>query len=156
MRDTKYQAFQYKLLQRIIPCNKYLANIRIKQENSCAFCDEVDSVQHFLLECDNTKRFWVQICRWLEQNDDLVVHLSQQEFLFGLHPTVPGSRKIKFLTIFTKFFIYRQMLLHDGDLPMALFLRELRTRLQMEKKIYRLENKPNKFRCWSRILAALG
>lgn len=156
MRDTKYHAFQYKLLQRIIPCNKYLANIRIKQESTCSFCDEVDSIQHFLLECNNTKRFWARICGWLEQNDDLLVHLSQQEFLFGLHPSVPGSRKINFLTIFTKFFIHRQKLFHNGDLPMAQFLRELRTKLQMEKQICGLENKPNKFRCWTRILAALG
>lgn len=62
IRDTKYQAFQYKVLHRIIPCNKYLANIRIKQINTCAFCDEVDTVQHFLHECDIVKSFWSQVC----------------------------------------------------------------------------------------------
>lgn len=36
-------------------CNKYLANIRIKQENTCTYCEEVNSIQHFLFECDNTK-----------------------------------------------------------------------------------------------------
>lgn len=155
-RDTKYQAFQYKVLLRIIPCNKYLANIRIKQENTCAYCEEVDSIQHFLFECDNTKRFWSQICRWLGQNADLVIQVSQQEFLLGVHPSIPDARKINFITIFTKFFVHRQKLFHNGDLSLVLFLRELRSKLRVEKQICSLEGKPDKFKGWNCVLTALG
>lgn len=156
IRDTKYQAFQYKVLHRIIPCNKYLANIRIKQDDTCAFCDEVDSIQHFLLECDNAKLFWMQVCEWLEQNPGLVVQISQEEFLFGVRPTIPDARQINFISIFFKFFIHRQKLFHNGDLPLILFLRELRTKLQIEKRICFLEGKPDKFNCWKRLLTAVG
>lgn len=39
-RDTKLQAFQYRLCHRIIPCNKFLKNIRIRQDHKCSFCQE--------------------------------------------------------------------------------------------------------------------
>lgn len=156
IRDTKYQAFQYKVLQRIVPCNKYLANIRIKKEDTCTFCDEIDSIQHFLLDCENTRLFWSRICTWMEQNTGLLIDISQQEYMLGVHPTSPGSRKINFIALFAKFFIHRQKLFHQGDFPLPLFLRELRTKLQIEKQISFLEGKPEKFRCWEQTLSALG
>lgn len=155
-RETKYQAFQYKVLQRIIPCNRYLANIKVKQDDTCAFCDEVDTIQHFLSDCQNTHHFWTQVCSWLDQNTDLHIDISQQEFLFGVHPTIPGSRKMNFITIMVKFFVHRQKLFHNGDFPLTLFLRELKSRLQMEKQVCFLEGKPDKFRGWERVLTALG
>lgn len=155
-RETKYQAFQYKVLQRIIPCNRYLTNIRIKQEDSCAFCDKVDTIQHFPFECENTNHFWSQVCRWVGQNTDLRIDISQQEFLFGVHPNVPGSRNINFIAIMVKFFVHRQKLFQGGDFPLTLFLHELRTKLQIEKHICFMEGKAEKFRSWERILSALG
>lgn len=155
-RETKYQAFQYKVLQRTIPCNKYLANIRIRQDDKCSFCAEVDTIQHFLAECDDTRRLWNQIRSWMEQNTGFQMDISQQEFLLGVHPRVPGSRKINLIAIMAKFFTHRQKLFHNGDLPLTLFLREFRTRLQIEKHICALEGKPDKFNCWRTTLSALG
>lgn len=155
-RETKYQAFQYKIAQRVIPCNAYLANIRIKQTNICTFCEEVDSIQHFLIECEDTWHFWTQVCRWMDQNTGLEMDVSAKEILLGVHPTVPNSRKINFIAIQVKFFILRQKLVHNGSLPLVQFLREFRTRLQMEKQICFQEGKSEKFRCWERTLAALG
>lgn len=62
-RETKLQAFQYKVLHRIVPCNKFLANIRIKQDSTCTFCNDSDTIQHFFMECRDTQRFWNSLCR---------------------------------------------------------------------------------------------
>ncbi len=35
VRDTKIQTFQYRIIQNIIPCNKWLHNIKIKNSPVC-------------------------------------------------------------------------------------------------------------------------
>lgn len=48
--DTKLQAFQFQLLHRFIPCNRFLRNIRIKDDDKCSFCPGQDTIQHFMFE----------------------------------------------------------------------------------------------------------
>lgn len=47
VRETKIQAFQFRLLHKILPCNKYLKDIRVKSSDSCSFCDLQDTLVHF-------------------------------------------------------------------------------------------------------------
>lgn len=37
-RETKLQAFQFRIIHRILPCNKFLNNLRILPADSCTFC----------------------------------------------------------------------------------------------------------------------
>lgn len=149
-------SFQYKVVHRIIPCNQFLANIRLKPDDTCSFCNDRDTVQHFLLDCENTNNFWNSVRRWMEQEANLEIRISPQEYLLGVSPTIPGAWKINYITMFVKFFVHRQKLFHNGELPLTLFLRELRVKLQIEKHICFLENKPDKFRPWNGVLGALG
>ncbi len=55
VRDTKIQTFQYRILHRILPCNSWLKNIKIKDSNICSFCNEVDDIPHFLLKCEKAE-----------------------------------------------------------------------------------------------------
>lgn len=81
VRDTKVQAFVYRLVHRIIPCNKYLANIRIKNEATCSFCDSIDSLQHFVFHCQPVRTLWTSLSSWL------AVNASEREVLFGFRKT---------------------------------------------------------------------
>lgn len=63
-RDTKLQAFQYKLIHRVIPCNKYLANIRIKPDATCSYCDSTDTLQHFFYGCPSVNTLWDTLSSW--------------------------------------------------------------------------------------------
>ncbi len=49
LRDTKLQSFQYRIIHKIIPCNKWLHTIKIKKDNICNFCSEVDDIIHFFI-----------------------------------------------------------------------------------------------------------
>ena len=45
--DSKMRAFQYKILLRIIPTNKYLKVCNIIENDSCYFCcSEVETIEH--------------------------------------------------------------------------------------------------------------
>ncbi len=53
VRDTKIRTFQFRLLHRIIPCNNWLHNIKIKERNICDFCSNVVDLPHFFLHCSS-------------------------------------------------------------------------------------------------------
>lgn len=155
-RDTKLQAFQFRLLHRFIPCNRFLRNIKIKEDDKCSFCPASDTIQHFLFECPIVVTFWAQIVAWFARETDLHLHVSLRTFLFGLPDTVPNAGVINFILIFTRFYIYRQKLFHQASLHLMQFLRELRLRLHIEKYITAKDNKPFLFTKWQRIYVALG
>lgn len=157
-RETKLQAFQYRVIHRTIPCNRLLHNIRIKQEDACSFCDPPisDTLQHFLFSCPKSADFWKSLCRWLATQANFHISLTEEEFMFGVPRALPQARSINFLTILTKHFIFRQKLFHNANLDLTHFLRELKMKLGIERFICRQENRPGKFKQWERIYKALG
>lgn len=106
VRDTKLQAFQHRLIHRIIPCNKFLSNIRIKQEDSCPNCGEQDTLPHFFFQCPVVYRLWEKLTDWLLQNANFSLSPSLEEVLFGKPLVTATDRISNFLFIVTKFFIY--------------------------------------------------
>ncbi len=56
-RQTTIQIFQYKITHRILACNEWLNNIKIKICNTCSFCNDKDTISHFLLDCNSNKCF---------------------------------------------------------------------------------------------------
>ncbi len=45
--DTKIKTFQFKILHKIIPCNKWLSVIRITNQDTCNYCEGVDDIARF-------------------------------------------------------------------------------------------------------------
>lgn len=132
-RDTKLQAFQFKLVHHTIPCNKYLCNIKIKQSDACSFCDPqaVDTLQHFFFSCSTVTTFWKAVCNWLASQADFHVNVDEREFLFGVPKGARQARAINFTLLFTKHFIYRQKRFCQGTLELTHYLRELKGKLDM-------------------------
>lgn len=157
-RESRLQSFQFRIIHRTIPCNKYLCNIRIKQEDFCSFCDvpTTDTLQHFFFSCHKTSTFWNSVCHWLSTQANFQVNIDEREFLFGVHRSIPQSRMTNFLTLLAKHFIFRQKLFHKANLDLTHFLRELKQKLGIEKFICMQENKPRKFSPWKQIYNALG
>lgn len=155
-RDTKLQAFQFRVVHRFLPCNRFLSNIRIKRTDTCSFCPDEDTIQHFLFTCPTVQAFWKEVSSWFDRETDIQLNLSTRAYLFGVPESLPHAKNINFILLFTKFYIYRQKLFHQGSLTLIHFLRELRTRLSVEKYLTNLENKRHHFYKWQRTFAALG
>lgn len=156
VRETKLHTFQYKVLHRRITCNKYLKNIRIKEDDTCISCPEVDTLEHFLFLCPRVQAFWNAPIQWLAREVDLHINISTEEYIFGLHTNSPSSRITNTIALYAKFYIYRQNLFHDGNLSLIHFLQEFRMKLHTEAFLCKLENKQAKFRIWRNIQNALG
>ncbi len=67
--DTVIQIFQYKIIHRTLACNEWLNNFKIKVDNSCLFCNNVDSISHFLIDCSNNRFFLEMLCEMVGTND---------------------------------------------------------------------------------------
>lgn len=157
LRETKLQSFQFKLLHRILPCKKYLMNIRIANSDLCDFCEVTDTLSHFFFYCQKVTVFWAALCNWFSQQTDLRLdQVTCQEFLFGLPKEAACSKITNVILLNAKFYIYRQKLYHMSLLDITAFLKEFRYKLKMEEHVCHLEGKANKFRPWKGIVNALG
>ena len=59
VRETKLlQSFQFKLIHRIITCNKKLYDMKIKASPQCSYCDEIDYTSHFFFHCPHVRHLW--------------------------------------------------------------------------------------------------
>lgn len=156
-RETKLQSFAYKILHRVIPCNNYLTQIRIKEADWCPYCDETDTITHFLFSCAKVRPFWQAICQWFLQADNLYLdRISTEEFMWGVAGSARGASIINTITLLTKYYVYRQKLYYNRELCLLQWLAELRTRLRTEQWFRGKIGGAARFRRWNRILAELG
>lgn len=157
VRETRLQALQYKIFHRIIPCRRYLNIIGIAPSEKCLFCPEVDTIQHFFLECPVAKRLWSKIADWFRRIDgpDLVA-LAAEEIILGATLPSKTAPMINFITLFTKAFIFRQKLFHGGEMGLIGWLGEFKKKLQVERYICGREDRMGKFARWEKIFQALG
>lgn len=154
--DTKLQALQYRVIHRVLACNKFLKNISVCRTDKCSFCPLPDTAKHFLIEYGLKKLFWGNVSSWFDKEGDIQLSLSVRSRLFGVRASQPHSSQTNFLLMFVKSYIYRQKLFNVGAFSLIQLLRELRQRLQAEKYITALDNKLHKFTKWNRIYKALG
>ncbi len=103
LRETKIQTFQYRILHRIIPCNKWLHNIKIKDSDSSDYYGGVDDILHFFKKCPKVNDFghvglitinwWENLSEITIKNspalEECIIHLIQMpaslEFLYALY-----------------------------------------------------------------------
>lgn len=156
-RETKLQSFAYKTAYRIIPCNRYLRQVRIKEADTCDFCEEVDSLSHFFLKCRNVKTFWEQLMEWCAEYTDISLEgLNEAELLFGVLDRRRNRKVTNWLIIFAKYYIQKRRLFAQGSIPLIAFLREARLKIHLERRACYAENKIRKFRPWQGLYEALG
>lgn len=99
-REVCLQSFVFRLLHRIIPCNAYLCQIKIKQDNGCSYCNRKDDLYHFFFGCAETELFWARVGRWLKGNSAVVAlprNISELEFLLGVIDTDDNDFRLNFI-----------------------------------------------------------
>ena len=105
-KETYLQSFQYKILNRILNCNERLHKWKIKSNNKCDDCGEVDSIEHHLYFCITSKTFWKKLKTWLIDNLGFGIELTVCEVLFGLPAyNSPDLKLINFLILIGKWYL---------------------------------------------------
>jgi len=107
--DTMLQSFQYKILNRIFPCNYMLKKWAISSTDRC-LCGEIDTIEHFFYYCKNALAFWKQVEKWFSLKFNVNIPLKILDILMGI-PHMKTQDKLldilNFIIIHGKWFIYR-------------------------------------------------
>ncbi len=147
-RETKLQSFQYRLINRIIPCNKWLYNIRIKDNANCNYCECEDNLQHFFLFCNKAKEFWSIWFNWWKyvtgidlSNCDVLTEC----ILFGYPGTDDMIDVLNYCTLHAKYYIYIQKLMCDNNIDFCNYLVLLKRKLSEEKFICKQNDTTHNF-----------
>jgi hypothetical protein len=84
IKDTKMKAFQFKILNNIVPCNLYLKRIGKSDTDKCPNCNELDDLSHYLVHCPAVTALWKQVIRWWTGITNQTVELVERDILIGL------------------------------------------------------------------------
>ena len=79
------QSFQYKILNRTLNCNYNLFKWNILEHCMCHYCPlEIDTIEHHLYYCPESKMFWENIENWLESTIKIKFSFTICEVIFGM------------------------------------------------------------------------
>lgn len=156
-RETKVQSFNYKTINRVLPCKVFLKRLRISETDECNFCQGRDTIAHFLFNCEIVKPFWQGVCSWFSRADNLYLdRLDVKEFVFGIPKEHHRSSVINTILAHTRYFIHRQKLFHEGKLDLLHWLGEFRDKLRVERWICWRTGKQSLFHKLNRIFKEMG
>ena len=147
VRDTKIQTFQFRVLHRIIPCNYWLHNIKIKERNTCDYCNNVDDLPHFFLQCPKVTDFWEYWIHWWENISGIKIENSSvlsECIIFGFPNDSDVIQVLNYCVLYAKYYIYIQRL-YNNKLDLFACLSQLKIAMEMEYNICKSQNKEKKF-----------
>ena len=118
-RETKIQTIQYHINLRIIPCNEWLHNIKIRDNKICNFCNKIDDISHFFIYCPINKSFWKTCSKWWNNlsNTDISNCNNEEEcILFGFDGKDDLTQVLNYSILIAKEYIYLQRLTNENKI----------------------------------------
>lgn len=155
-RSTVLQSFQYRLLHRVITCNHWLFNAKIKDSPNCDTCNVDDTLQHFFLECQTVQNFWLSLNTWCSAvtQDNTFMLISKKENLFGFDQRKKHAININFILCLANKYIHDNKLNGNLNISFPPFLEMFKHQLNYEKQICIKNNELTMFESkWALFLA---
>ena len=130
--DSKSREFQFNVLHRYLAMNKFLHKIGLVPLFLCTFCKRgSESIEHLLIECDYSNKFWQDLINWFNMIDIKVEALSEIDKIFGLCKRQADFHLLNHFLILAKQHIYSCR--NKGYFP------SLKTYLAKVASIYQIE-----------------
>ena len=159
-RETYLQTFQYKIINRILACNKWLHQLKIINTDKCTyqFCNEpaIDDIQHHLISCPPVITFWQHFVSWWNCLDYQKLHpLAEENIILGFPCHTNEDIVINFCLIIAKITIYNCKR-HSRPISIIIYLQTLKEKLMIEERINIKNGTTAKFECiWGEICDTL-
>ena len=149
--DNTLRSFQYKLLNRIIYFNDKLFMFNISNTNVCDFCnDSIDSIEHRLWLCVNTRSIWKDITHWYNQIFSENVLISY----FDVITNISNNTLLDFIILCTKYYIFK-CFNQKKDLRIEALTEEIQYLEKIEKEIAIKKEKTRFHICKWRFLSTI-
>ena len=139
IEETKIQSFQFKIIHRIINCNKKVFDMKLIDDPSCNYCNDVDDLKHFFIWCPQVFKFWQSLFVWINHTkvctSTLTTHIADfdENILFGFQIIDNVFQCINYIILIAKFYIYRQRLFANNNIDFLEFLGTLKYKLKVKK-----------------------
>ena len=156
-RETTLQSFQYKVINRYIPCNINLHRWKKSESDLCCYCGSLETIEHFLYECNLTRSLWSGFFEWWQTVTKTYISCSLLDILFGIaNPEKnPEIIILNFCIIFVKYYIYKSKI-HGKNTNLQWMKREMKDKILCEKCILLQQNKHSEYyKLWHPILQKL-
>jgi hypothetical protein len=141
---TKIQAFQYKSLFSLIPCNLYLKRINRSDTDKCHTCNKLDDTAHYLFECRRVVPFWNSFMDWWNAMTNGATYLDKRSAITGFVGKDPHVDTLNACLLLAKWHIYKCNL-KESQPFFYNFLCDLKQHLQIEQAIAIRNNKTVKY-----------
>ena len=141
-RETELHSFQYRMIHRYIPCNRNLYKWKKSNTELCSSCQEIDTIEHYLVLCQGLHTFWQSFHDWWIQVYNVNIRLSTLDILFGVCNNEQDVviNALNFCLLYARYYIYKCKI-KDADVEFAHFKQKLRNRLRYEECILIQSNK---------------
>ena len=100
--DSRLRWLQYRINHGILVTNSWLHRVGIKDDDTCMYCDQVETIAHLYTGCDVIKIFWDDI----SANISFMPRLNVFEKLYGHIGIIENFRLINQLLIIARQCIY--------------------------------------------------
>ena len=102
-KNTKLQAFQFKILHHILATQKMLKLYKISETDSCTFCgNSVETIEHLLFNCPQVRTVWDDLATWFMPVSDISDLITERNVLLGSF----SNDLINLIFLLAKYHIY--------------------------------------------------
>ena len=145
--DTCLRWFQYRLIYRLLPTQRFLFLRKMSSSSTCTFCKlEEETLVHLFWDCNETQAFWNLFADWLHANFAHCsnLRLSKQLILFGFQTNVHTDKIIDLFILLAKYHIFTCKI-KESTPNMRIFERIVKQRFVIERFNATLDNNTGKF-----------
>ena len=83
-KETRLQVMQWKINHNIYPTALMLEKMKIKGDNRCVKCGQVETIEHFFVECEELKSFWLYVCEYIGYKYETKANMTEREIVLGV------------------------------------------------------------------------
>ena len=133
--DTRLRWFQYKIIHRILPTQRFLFLRKIVTTPLCCLCNvEEETFEHLFWECERIQFFWEELTTWFHENFVHCSHVffSKELVIMGVKPEVKTDKSFDLIMLLAKHYIFSCKLKKSAPL-LRVFLQILKQRYMIEK-----------------------
>jgi len=108
-QDTTLRWFQFRLIYRIIPTNRFLLQRKIVNSSICTFCsNEEESLIHLFWNCHISRNFWNEFEIWIKTTFDHCndFFLTKELIIFGRCTGIYLDTTLDLFILIAKYSIY--------------------------------------------------
>ena len=135
-----------RIVHRVIAMNVVLKKMGVINCEQCTFCDEKDSIEHFLWQCYFTRRFWRLLENLTSTSCETAcnIKITKNLVLFGIGSTAITDKIFDLIILLAKQYLYRCKF--EQSVPLiSVFRKQLKLRHKLEENNSKITFQENAF-----------